>query len=102
MDELFLLSFLPTLKKMTTTQKYDFKIKMMQVLRDVNTQSLPPFQPTFPMASSKYNPIPYKSTEHFHSQPNLTYFNSLSSNESDPTMSTGTTNESSILYLNSH
>lgn len=35
-DKLFLLSFLPTLKKMSSHQKFDFKIQMMQVLKNIN------------------------------------------------------------------
>lgn len=35
-DKLFLLSFLPTLKKMSSHQKFDFKIQMTQVLKNIN------------------------------------------------------------------
>jgi len=38
-DKLFLLSLLPTLKKMSSDKKFDFKIQIMQMLKNINFQN---------------------------------------------------------------
>jgi len=38
-DKLFLVSLLPTLKKMSSDKKFDFKIQIMQMLKNINFQN---------------------------------------------------------------
>lgn len=45
-DKLFLLSFLPTLKNMPISEKYDFKMQMLQVLKNIQCANKPNYSYT--------------------------------------------------------
>eukprot|EP00102_Acyrthosiphon_pisum_P027178 XP_016664388.1 PREDICTED: uncharacterized protein LOC107885292 [Acyrthosiphon pisum] len=54
-DKLFLLSLLPTLKKMPSDKKFDFKIQIMQMLKNINSQA----NCNLPLTNNVMNQYPY-------------------------------------------